>query len=63
MYFSVAIALTIGRSANGAIVNVNETVANFGTLNQRAMTDACDSNPLSSCGPTATANSLICRPR
>jgi hypothetical protein len=50
-------------ATNGAalagVVDVTETVANFGTYNQRAMTDACDMNPLSACGPTAVVNSFI----
>lgn len=45
--------------ASGSSITVSELLADFGTLNQRAMTDACDSHPLSACGPTATANSFI----
>ena len=52
-------ALALAAPAFAGPISVSETVADFGTLNQRAMTDACDSNPLSSCGPTATVNSLM----
>lgn len=45
--------------ADAGVVKISETVANFGTLNQRAMNNACDNNPLAACGPTAVANSFI----
>jgi len=59
LFCALAILVVPTEVGLGAIITVSETVADFGTLNQRAMTNACDSNPLYSCGPTATANSLL----